>query len=338
MNNPSQSIHSSGDNETFLSFSELASPAMLAGDANLFPVINSVLRRWPTLTTKKTPEIAPFARITKESRAGFEITIEQGKGESRKWDAVNTVCDLVSEMAWERLRSNPELLCVHGAAIQFGKRLVLFPNSRRAGKSTLASALAHSGKTVFTDDFLPIEVAEDGFLRGIANGVSPRIRKPIPDSFSHELKEWLSSDPGPENGQYKYLEDAPIANFGSALELGAIVLLNRQSTPTAPELSPIERPQALSAMITQNFSRAMYSGHILKTIGALTSHLPLYSLTYHGAEEASEYLIDHPELADLPAAQLDEAYSAKELSPEDLESHGEDELAETGDRQQCDVG
>ena len=107
-------------------------------------------------------------------------------------DPLNAGCTLIAELAWARVRHEADLLCFHGAAIEFDGSLVLFPNKRRAGKSTLTACLAAEGHRVFTDDYLPLRSGEGGWMSGIANGAAPRLRLPIPDEFSPELKHWLA--------------------------------------------------------------------------------------------------------------------------------------------------
>jgi hypothetical protein len=207
-------------------------------------------------------------------------------------------------MAWERLRSNPSLLCLHTAAVELSGRLIIFPNSRRAGKSTITAALGQLGHSVFTDDFLPVRVdVRSQASLGIANGIAPRIRLPLPESFSDPFRAWVLQDVGPSNKQYKYLCNAPIAPGGETMALGAMVILDRRNDPVIPSLKPISRAEALSNLITQNFARTQLASAILKSIDGLTHHLPAFRLTYYCGEEAAQFIATHPVLQSLPAAK-----------------------------------
>ena len=211
------------------------------------------------------------------------------------------VCDLVAEMAWERLRSDPGLLCLHAAAVAFDDTLVVMPNARRAGKSTLAVALARLGHRLLTDDVLPVRHAPDRqTFVGIANGIAPRLRLPLPEGFSPAFHDWVGQDIGPANRQYKYLTSAPIAPGGTEIPLGAIVALDRQDDATPPRLDPIPREEALASLIQQNFARAAHSARILDSADRLTRGLPAFRLTYHSGEEAAGFLSTHPALQNLP--------------------------------------
>ena len=143
----------------YLQFDGLKAPVQLIRAQSLLPLLAKALPNWPVHMHQSPPDTPAFIRILGVESNMFAVAVTAEKTAPRRWNAVNAICDLISEMAWAKLRSQPELLCVHGAAVEFCERLVLFPNTRRAGKSTLAAVLARLGQTVFTDDFLPIEIA-----------------------------------------------------------------------------------------------------------------------------------------------------------------------------------
>jgi hypothetical protein len=300
---------------TYLQFDGLKNPVALEKAAPLFPMISDVLGGWPH-STARTSKNDPFITINPGDDNHWSLTLAEAPTASRSWNAVNVICDLVAEMAWERIRSDPSLLCLHAAAVEFSGRLVVFPNARRAGKSTLTAVLARLGHRVYTDDFLPVLIDEQSeTFRGIANGVLPRIRLPLPDNFSDDLHAWVQQDQGPYNKQYKYLRSAPIAPGGETMPLGAMIVLDRQDHPVAPALTTIPREDALTSLITQNFARTQFSGAILKSMDALTRHLPEFRLTYHCAESAAKFLSSHEALQDLPAAKNSDIDQTFEYAP-----------------------
>lgn len=286
---------------TYLHFEGLEHPVALKDVAPLEPMIAAVLGGWPH-TAAAESHGHPFVTIKPAEGNRWALELAEAPSSPRKWNAVNVVCDLVAEMAWERIRSDPALLCLHAAAVDFGGRLVIFPNARRAGKSTLAAVLARLGHRVYTDDFLPVRMdAQDRTIQGIANGVAPRIRLPLPETFSETFHAWVGCDAGPSNNQYKYLSDAPIAPGGETMPIGAMVLLERQDTPIEPTLEAISRAVAVTHLITQNFARTQFAGAILKSMDTLSCHLPVFRLTYHSGEEAAQFLSRHTALHGLPA-------------------------------------
>jgi len=206
-------------------------------------------------------------------------------------EPVNAICALVAELAWARLREDPTLLCLHGAALEFAGRLVVFPATRRAGKSTLTVAMAAAGIRTYTDDFLPVSVADTGEISGISSGVSPRLRLPLPDQIGGAAKSYLERRPVLSNSQYTYV--APLKNesasFGDSAPLGAIVILKREDG-AAPEITKISKAEALKTLIYQNFSRAGNAADILAMLEFLAGNLPVYALRYDETEPAIEAL------------------------------------------------
>ena len=294
-------------NTRYLNFEGLNHSVALENAAPLETMVSEVLSAWPHQISATQPQNPPFVTIRPADDGRWSLVTEDAPSDVRIWDSVNTVCDLVAETAWERLRSEPELLCLHAAAVNFGGRLVVFPNARRAGKSTLAIALARLGRQLYTDDFLPVRIdASNQTCLGIANGAPPRIRLPVPQGFSDAFHAWVGQDRGPSNRQYKYLLDAQIAPHGETLPLGAMVVLDRQDEPVEPVLAPMAREDALESLISQNFARTRHAGAILKSIDVITRHLPIYRLSYHSGEVAAEYLSGHSDLKSLPATRFAE--------------------------------
>lgn len=202
-------------------------------------------------------------------------------------DPANTLCSLIVELAWARLREDTSLLCLHGAAIEFGGRLVILPSTRRAGKSTLTVALAAAGHTVFTDDFLPLKVTQDGLLSGISSGISPRLRLPLPNQIGPIALDYIQNRSMIQNRQYRFVMpiSGELANFGDTAPIGSLVFLERTEGATAI-IEPVSQADALTALIKQNFSRAMNAAGILKMLGFITKSTPAYRLTYDDAEQA----------------------------------------------------
>ncbi|WP_424940404.1 PqqD family peptide modification chaperone [Aliiroseovarius sp. S253] len=299
----------------YVQFEGLQHPVALEGAAEIGDILSTVLSAWPHRILETASSTPPFVTIRSVGPQRWEVECADAPNAPRIWDDVNAVCDLVAEMAWERLRSDPGLLCLHAAAIDFGGRLVVVPNARRAGKSTLAIALLRLGRRLYTDDFLPVRVEpEKRTCVGIANGILPRLRLPVPESFSEAFRNDVAQDPGPSNRQYKYLANLPVAPWGENLPLGAMVVLDRRDEPIPPQLSEMTREDAIASLITQNFARTRHAGAILRSIDTLTRNMPIFQLCYHCADEAAEYLSNHPDLAALPAARV------TNLAPDDRQA------------------
>lgn len=304
---PRRGAAHTGTESTHILYEGLDRPARLVDAARLLPTLSAVVHGWPATMDPGPPHTDPFATLRPLSSATWELDAHLGAG-AKSFDPVNAVCDFVAELSWERLRSRPDLLCLHAAAVAFGDHLVLFPSGRRSGKSTLAAALARAGHRLFSDDFVPVDIdPADGIARGLANGIAPRLRQPLPADSSGAFRTWVGADPGPANRQYKYLTGAPLAPANTALPLGAVVVLDRRETATPPRLEAIAPEDTLSQLIVQNFARTAHAGDILRAIRALVSGLATYRLVYSGFEEAAAFLAACDALRALSPARIADA-------------------------------
>ncbi len=246
-----------------------------------------VVHGWP----QEHPHIAKdlFADVRLEG-ARWSVEILRPEPRQKSYDPVNGICDLIVELNWSRLRQNTQLICLHAAGVDMGQALVVFPSKRRAGKSTLTAELARRGHPVFTDDILAVQLNAKGVAEGLATGVSPRLRLPLPPDVSPRFADWVAGDTGPANRQYKYLTEAPVASFGAPSPIGAIVTLNRVTEDVPPRFEDINVKDVLPVLIHQNFGRFANSGHILSALGAIASDLPCLELTYGNFETAADFL------------------------------------------------
>ncbi len=220
-------------------------------------------------------------------------------------DPVDVTCALVSQLARAGLRAHPHWLCCHTAAVSFAGKLVLLPGIRRTGKSTLTACLAARGMRIFTDDYLPIEVTDDGIPMGISSGISPRLRLPVPSEFSTATTDYLNQNIAVEGWQYGYLKmDKDTLGFrGEQMPIGAIVLLEREDG-LATSLNSASKSEVLRRMLIQNFARTQNADRILQILNFLTSKVPLYKLRYSNADQAAHKLVRTFGTGDGLAAQV----------------------------------
>lgn len=288
-------------------FEGLQAPLRIAAPDIVRPLLDPVLRAWPceaVATGHDDP--TPFASLRPQSARRWCLEAPLAVNPTASHNPISAICDLIVEMSWERLRSRPELLCLHAAAVRFGDRLVVFPNTRRAGKSLLSAALARLGHPVFTDDFVPFAVdQETQVISGIANGIAPRLRLPLPATMSDALRDWITDRMAVRNAQYGYLTEVALPQSGTIAPVGAIVVLDRDADLTEPAaLVPVTRAEAMASLVRQNFGRQVHAGAILRMMDALTRGVPMLRLRYNGVEEAAALLHDSALLRDLPRARM----------------------------------
>jgi hypothetical protein len=266
-------------------FRGLNAPLRLTAADPLLPVLTKVAIGWPFAS--ETSDVPPFYSVTGEpGEPLFWCDCHIDDRPRRRFDPVNSVCDVVSALALALPAERPELICLHAAGVTFGDRLVIFPNIQKAGKSTLSAALARAGHPVFSDDVIPIFFDEGQRGYGLAMGIAPRLRLPLPERAGQGFHDWVAQVSGPANRQYRYLNLSNQPPHGTSLPLGAFVILDRKDEPVRAQLDPVAPDQAMDALLFQNFTRDRHSGDILKVMASLLTDLPVYRLTFCDLDDA----------------------------------------------------
>src|SRR5215212_11790370 len=106
---------------------------------------------------------------------------------------VGAVFSLTAEIACAFADNQAGLLCLHCAAVVMDGRLILFPNSENAGKSTLAAGLMARGMRLFADDVLAVSEVDQ---HGVALGIAPRLRLPLPRSCGARFRSFVECHQG----------------------------------------------------------------------------------------------------------------------------------------------
>lgn len=203
-------------------------------------------------------------------------------------DRVDALCGFIAEFIRAYVNDNQSLLCLHGAAAEFAGRLVVFPNRYRAGKSVLSACLAAAGVRLFADDVLPIGGADD---QGMAPGIVPRLRLPLPDNLERSTRDFIEQREGPRGEQYLYLDltEAELARHGVRAPIGGFVLLEREAD-AVPELQSVDPGEMLRQVIWQNFAREAPAPEILERLERVVRRARCLRLRYQRADEAAALL------------------------------------------------
>lgn len=268
-------------------FRGLTAPLRLVGAEAILPILRQVALGWPVEAMPARDGAAPFYTVT-SSRDDPRLTCECHVDDRpvRRYDAVNAVCDVVAALALALPAERPELICLHAAGVEMAGRLVVFPNIRRAGKSALSAALAREGHRVFSDDVIPVLFPEGGPALGVAMGMAPRLRLPLPETSGQGFRDWVGQVAGPANRQYQYLRLEGQPAHGEALPVGAFVILDRRDDPVDARLDPVAPDEAMDALLHQHFTRDRHSVDILRRIADTLTQRPVFRLTYAGLDEA----------------------------------------------------
>lgn len=268
-------------------FQGVTAPLRLDGAEAVIPLLQGIAAGWPFRLVQADPAVMPFFTIRQvegDARLRCESHVEDRP--PQLWDPVNAVCDALASLAVALPLSDPRLICLHAAGVALSGQLVVFPNVRRAGKSTLSVALARAGHRVFSDDVVPLSFPSDGPAVAQALGIAPRLRLPLPTSLPADFRSWAETVPGPRNRQYHYLPLADQPVHGEQLPVGAFVLLDRRDVLTPASLTPVSPDTAMDALLHQNFTRDRHSGAVLEAMAATLAATPVWQLTYTDLDAA----------------------------------------------------
>lgn len=268
-------------------FAGLASPARLDTAEAVLALLPEVVFGWPFQISSADPAKAPFYTIVGDSAGRqFQCQSHVWNAAVRPLDALNAVCDLVAALAHVLPEADPSLICLHAAAVRVSGNLLVFPNVRRAGKSTLSVALAMAGHQVVGDDVVPLSFTTGGFAHAHALGTAPRLRLPLPLAATPGLRAAIEAAKSISNRQYCYIRvpDQPVR--GDVFPVDGFVILDRKDGPYAAKLVPVKPDQAMDVLLHQNFARSRHSGDVLAVMADVLARRPVFRLSYSDLESA----------------------------------------------------
>lgn len=265
-----------------LTFDGLAATVEVPDCPEFFAALKASAVDWPFRRVETDME--PAARITK---SGSSLLVHYPDEEPLPVSAVGAACSLMVSLAEALVAENSDRLCFHGGAALFGERLAIFPGRSHAGKSTMIARLAAAGHTVFGDDILPLDEAGNG----LALGVAPRLRLPLPACASAAFRDFVAGHAGAADGRYHYLAlpEGRLARRGAMAPLGAIVLLDRK--PAGPAtIHAAPRRLALKLLARQSVLGAADTRPLLAEMHTIVQRLPCLALSYAGLDDAAALL------------------------------------------------
>jgi len=274
------------DKVLYLKFDRMSQPIELIGCASLLEHFPSIFPGW-IIEQVEAVNQSPVLSVTRDKDI-FTMEASWLEKPIRRKDKVNAICALVAELIRAYVNDHGDLLCLHGAAAEFCGRLVVFPSLYRAGKSVLSTCLASSGIPLFCDDVIPMSLSE---RRGIAPGLAPRLRLPLPENLTPETRNFIDAHSGLRGKHYLYLDidGAGLVARGQQLPIGAFVLLKREAG-TEARFENVSEAEVLHQVVWQNFSREVDAPRILEVLSQLVADAKLYRLCYDRAEDAAELL------------------------------------------------
>lgn len=261
---------------------------------DLLEGVLSILRGWKVKHLPASPRLAATMRV-KRTRRGYRRVSPWRSSpslarEKIRRTVVEAICGFHFELIDWYLRDRPDELCVHGAAALFKPGLIVFPAVQRVGKSMLTVDLARRGIPIYCDDVLPVDIAS---REGIALGMLPRLRPPLPSDASSALHAYVEAHRGPgyRNRLYVAVPDDVMVPYGARSPIAGVVLLERVPGVTA-SITAVDPAEALEAIILQNFATEPPAERVLDTLYDIVSRGLCRRLRYARAEDAAALLIE----------------------------------------------
>jgi hypothetical protein len=259
------------------------------GCDDLLNAFRSILRGWRIREVRGLAE--PVIRVTRTPDGYRRVSCWQHRPSLARAKVRRTLVEALCGFHFEFLdwyaAEHPRTLFIHGAAVEFGRGLVVFPALAKAGKSTLTVHLAMRGRRVFCDDVLAVDTRTS---LGESLGIVPRLRPPLPASAPSDFHEFVEARKGHGRGNRLYvsLRDEELAPLGAKAPVVGVVLLER--SPGRPRLHPVDPADALERIILQNFAASVPSDLVLSTLGRLVESARSFRLRYEHGEQAVRLL------------------------------------------------
>lgn len=183
------------------------------------------------------------------------------------------LCDWIAE-------TKPTHVCLHCGAAEIGGRLVIFPNRRKVGKSTLMVSLAAAGMRVFGDDFLLVDPKT---RNGIGGGALPRLRLPLPfANMPRSIIRFIEDRIGVHDhlDTYIALREHEFAPYGTKQKIGGVVLLERHPRHARARLTPISTAEALRGLIDREFDDEAAALDVFELLHRIAATSRCFKLQY----------------------------------------------------------
>lgn len=273
-----------------LRFKGISSPISLEDTPELLEAIQTTFPAWPWRKLSRRSPLPAVIRFTHDGTQ-FHRHSRWVDTPNPDDDPADAMCNFVSDIVDCYLDEHPGTLGLHASAVRLGKGLIVFPSTHRAGKSLLTTLLVSKGGILFSDDVLMIPKRG---RHGMATGIAPRLRLPLPSQVGSAFEGFIEQQGLCANERYGWVRLGPqnIAPLGEKAPIAAIIMLNRQEdVAVAPELTEAPRALALHTLVRQGFELGDSASDVLKRLSTVAKHSACYTLNYHSAEQAADYLV-----------------------------------------------
>lgn len=276
-------------------FADFDRPMAFSNCPEIVDGLNRVFLGWDIRPDDRPNPPAPIIKLSKPDHRYLWLSDRIPPPERWSDNRPTTVPSVVADLHYKfydwYTANFPTHLCLHCAAVEIGGGLVIFPNVKKVGKSTLTTRLAMAGQRIFCDDVLAYCPAQK---MGLALGILPRVRLPIPASLPQDYKAYIDKNIAVGSQHYAYIqpEENTFAPYGQTLPIHAVVILDRDPEILQPEIAPINKATAMSAILHQNFVVENSPNETFDHVLEMLEPCELVTMRYSNLDDAATALIE----------------------------------------------
>lgn len=268
---------------------ELESPGDAAADAELLQALSLLLPEWTATPGGEAPTI----RLAADGRL-FRVS-HPGLAPPREVIGLRAAADALADaLASSFVQQDPRQLQVHAAAIALPSGLVVLHGASLSGKSSVAVQAASLGAPLAGDDRLAVAVPVEGAPLGIALGLGPRLRLPLPPQAGEAFAAFVAERTRrAANGIAQLALHRPQEQLpaGTRLPIRALVALERRETG-ALELSPHGAGAALRAFFEDFAAPHLGAEALTRRLHKLVRRVPVHRLAFANSRQAASLILE----------------------------------------------
>jgi hypothetical protein len=276
-------------------------PILFVDAVEVHRVVVAATRGWD-MAEVPPDRSRPLLAVTRVM-GGYAVVSDASPEEPIVYSAVAAACNVLVDMGVAWINRDRQSIALHCGAVEIGGGLVVLAGAGRMGKSTLTARLAAENLRVFCDDMLPMAGET---LNGIALGIAPRPRLPLPGAPTSSLHAHVARY-GTADGRYAYVNGPSLAPHGAESPVRTVLLLDRREDGAA-QLRSATPVEAVRALLAQNLLSDRDPELVFARMLALMEQCDVRWLEYADIDEAAMLIVStfragHRPPADRPSSR-----------------------------------
>jgi hypothetical protein len=289
---PRFQINSGGDDDHVLHLPDVGIRIRFCDSQEILSSFTGLLNGWEKHVRPFDNKFDEPECIVWKSEDGYRLSSTYPHMHIAKRGNATTAARIIDTLIYRSLdlylHANPNSFYIHSSAMVGRDGLTVFMGTNKTGKSTLCLSLVRAGYKLFCDDRFSVHL---GCPDIFSVGLGPMVRLRVPDRPDFvEHSKFVDSNIGIRSDTFCYLKlDQELwATHGEQGRVKSIVLLSMSKEPVETKLQPIQKHEALNALLDRHYERYLNQSKILDTLIAIVEETSVYNLTYSNLDEATE--------------------------------------------------